>query len=31
MPEMWHDLKAKRQYVTALVYQEFQVIWRGYG
>lgn len=31
MPEMWHDLKIKRQYATALVYQDFQVIWKGYG
>jgi hypothetical protein len=29
MPEMWHDLKAELQYFTALVYQDFQVIWRG--
>jgi len=31
MPAMWHELKAKLQYVTTLVCQDFQVIWRGYG
>jgi len=31
MAEMWHDHKAKRQYATALAYQNFQVILKGYG
>jgi hypothetical protein len=31
MPETWYDLKAKLQYVTSLVYQDFKVIWIEYG
>jgi hypothetical protein len=31
MAEMWHDPKVKRQYVTALAYQNFQVTLKGMG